>query len=99
MNSKERVLASLNHQQPDRIAVDFGATPVTGIHALAIENLRKHFGLEHKPVRIIEPYQMLGEIDDELLELLGVDVIGLSPSDNMFGIANHGELKEFKTFW
>ena len=99
MNSKERVLASLNHQQPDRIAVDFGATPVTGIHALAIENLRKYFGLEQKPVRIIEPYQMLGEIDDELLELLGVDVIGLSPSDNMFGIANHGELKEFKTFW
>ena len=99
MNSKERVLASLNHQQPDRIAVDFGATPVTGIHALAIENLRKHFGLEQKPVRIIEPYQMLGEIDDELMELLGVDVIGLSPSDNMFGIANHEELKEFKTFW
>ena len=42
---------------------------------------------------------MLGEIDDELMEILGVDVIGLSPSNNMFGIKNHGELKEFKTFW
>ena len=45
MNSKERVLATLNHQQPDKIAVDFGGTPVTGIHVLAIENIRKHYGL------------------------------------------------------
>jgi len=99
MNSKERVITTLNHQQPDRIAVDFGATPVTGIHVLAIENLRKHYGLERKPIRVIEPYQMLGEIDQELMYILGVDVIGLSPSNNMFGIKNHGELKEFKTFW
>jgi len=99
MNSKERVLASLNHQQTDKIAVDFGATPVTGIHVLAIQNLRKHYGLEEKPIVVKEPYQMLGEIDDELMDILGVDVIGLSPSNNMFGIKNHGELKEFKTFW
>lgn len=99
MNSKERVLTTLNHQQPDRIAVDFGGTPVTGIHVLAIENIRKHYGLDQKPIRVIEPYQMLGEIDDELMEILGVDVIGLSPGNNMFGIKNHGELKEFRTFW
>ena len=99
MNSKERVITTLNHQQPDGIAVDFGGTPVTGIHVLAIENIRKHYGLEQKPIRVIEPYQMLGEIDAELMDILGVDVIGLSPSNNMFGIKNHGELKEFKTFW
>jgi hypothetical protein len=99
MNSKERVRASINHQQPDKVAVDFGATPVTGIHVLAIENLRKHYELEQKPVRVIEPYQMLGEIEDDLMEILGIDVIGLSPGNNMFGIKNYGELKEFKTFW
>jgi len=99
MNSKQRVLKTLNHEQPDRIAVDFGATPVTGIHVLAIENLRKYYGLEEKPIRVIEPYQMLGEIDEDLMDILGVDVIGLSPGNNMFGIKNYGELKEFKTFW
>lgn len=99
MNSKERVLATLNHKQPDRIAVDFGATPVTGIHVLAIENLRKHFGLEQKPIKVTEPYQMLGEIDDDLMDILGIDVIGLSPGNNMFGIKNYGEYKEFMTFW
>ena len=99
MNSRERVVTTLNHQQPDKIAVDFGGTPVTGIHVLAIENIRKHYGLDQKPIKVIEPYQMLGEIDDELMDLLGIDVIGLSPSNNMFGIKNHGEWKEFKTFW
>ena len=99
MNSKERVLTSLNHQQPDRIAVDFGATPVTGIHVRAIENLRRHYGLEDKPVVVKEPYQMLGEIDEELMDILSIDIIGLTPSDNMFGIRNYGEMKEFHTFW
>jgi len=99
MTSKERVLASLNHQQADQVAVDFGATPVTGIHVLALENLRNYYGLEPQPIIVKEPYQMLGEIDEELMEILGVDVIGLSPSDNMFGIKNYGDLKEFRTFW
>ena len=45
MNSKERVLTALNHQQTDRVAVDFGGTPVTGIHVLAIEKIRKHYDL------------------------------------------------------
>jgi hypothetical protein len=99
MTSKERTLKSLSHESPDRIPVDFGATPVTGIHVLAIEGLRKHFGFEHQPVRVIEPYQMLGEIDDELMEAIGIDIIGISPKNNMFGIDNSGELKEFRTFW
>jgi hypothetical protein len=99
MTSKERTLKALVHKTPDRTPVDFGATPVTGIHVLAIERLREHFGFEKRPVRVVEPYQMLGEIDPELMEALQIDVIGLSPKNNMFGINNSGELKEFKTFW
>lgn len=99
MNSKERILASLAHQAPDRIAVDFGATPVTGIHVLAIENLRKHYGLQERPVKVTEPYQMLGEIDDDLADIIGIDTVGLSPQSSLFGIKNYGELKEFRTFW
>jgi uroporphyrinogen-III decarboxylase len=99
MNSKERVIASLNHQSPDRVPVDIGSTGVTGIHALAVEKLRDYFGLEKKPVRIIEPYQMLGEVEADLRDALGIDVIGLSPRKNMFGIENNGEMKEMRTFW
>ena len=99
MNSKERVLAAINHKEPDVIPVDFGATPVTGVHVQAIESLRTHYGLEKRPVKVIEPYQMLGEVDADLREALGVDVIGLSPKNNMFGFDNGAPFKEFKTFW
>ena len=99
MTSKERTLAAIEHKNPDRVPVDFGATPVTGIHVLAIEQLREYFGFEKKPVQVVEPYQMLGKIEDDLLDALGIDVIGLNPKNNMFGILNSGKMKEFKTFW
>lgn len=86
MNSKERIIAALNHQQPDKVPVDFGAGGQTGIHVQIVERLREYFGLERKPVKVIEPYQMLGEIEDDLLEKLGGDVIGLNGRFNMFGI-------------
>lgn len=99
MTSKERFDLTVNHRQPDRIVVDMGATAVTGIHVLAVENLRKYYGLEQRPVRVIEPYQMLGLVDDELIEAMGIDVVGAWGKNNMFGIYNHEPLKEFRTFW
>lgn len=99
MTSRERVQKTLNHEAADRVAIDFGGTPVTGIHVLVVEKLRDYYGLDKHPVKVIEPYQMLGEIEDDLAEILGIDIIGLSPRDNMFGIKNDGNLKEFRTFW
>jgi len=99
MTSKERFDLTVNHKQPDRVVVDLGSTAVTGIHVLSVENLRKHYGLESKPVRVIEPYQMLGEVDQELISAMGIDVVGAWGMNNMFGIYNHKPLKEFTTFW
>jgi len=53
MTSKERLIQTLNHKQPDRVVVDFGATPVTGIHVKVVEQLRDHFGLEKRLVKVI----------------------------------------------
>jgi hypothetical protein len=91
MTSKERFDLTINHRQPDKVVVDFGATSVTGIHALSVENLRRYYGLEHKPVRITDPYQMLGEIDQELIDIMGVDVVGARGKNNSFGFitTNH----------
>jgi len=97
-NSRENLQKTLNHQQPDRMVVDFGASPVTGIHVLLVEQLRDHFGLEKKPVRISEPYQMLGEVEEDLQEAMGVDVIGVSPSSDMFGNPMK-DWKEYRTPW
>jgi len=78
MTSKERLQRTLNHQNTDKIVVDFGATPVSGIHVLTVSRLREYFGLSKQPVKVVEPYQMLGEVDNELAEILGVDVIGIT---------------------
>ena len=89
MNSRERLAATLNHQEPDRVCVDFGATPVTGMHVSAVSRLRREvLGDPDYRVKVIEPYQMLGEIDDELREALGLDVIGCQPRKTLFATVN-----------
>jgi hypothetical protein len=98
MISKERFKTTLRHNAPDKIAVDFGSTPVTGIHVLAIQKIREYLGLKKIPVKVTEPYQMLGEVDAELMELLGVDVIGIGARNNIFGFENRN-WKEFRTWW
>ncbi len=98
MTSKQRLKTTLSLREPDKMVVDFGSTGVTGIHVLAVERLRKNFGFEWKPVKVTEPYQMLGEVDDELLDAMGVDVIGAPPRNNMFGVPDDN-YKPFRTFW
>ncbi len=88
MTAKDRVLASLNHSQPDAVPVDFGSTAVTGIQAAALAALRNYYGLEKKPVKVHEPYQMLGLIEDDLKAVMGVDVEGIPPPQTLFGFRN-----------
>ena len=96
--SRQNFIRTINHQQPDKVVVDFGSTAVTGIHVLIVEKLRDYYGLKKKPVKVIEPYQMLGEIDSELINAMNIDVIGLFPAKNMFGVANEN-WKVHKTLW
>ena len=89
MTSRERLVKTLNHQQPDRVCVDFGATAVTGMAVSVVAKLRARLlGEQHYRVKVIEPYQMLGEIDDKLRDALGIDVMSVPPPKNMFGFAN-----------
>lgn len=90
MTSRERLRETLNHRVPDRVVVDFGSTAVTGMHVTCVGQLREHYGLESRPVKVCEPYQMLGEIEDDLLDALGVDVAGLPSPSTIFGFPNEG---------
>jgi len=94
MKSRDNFLKTLNHEEPDRVVVDLGATPVTGIHVKVVEELREYFGLERKPVRVTEPYQMLGEVEQDLAEAMELDVVGISPPADMFG----NRLEQWKLF-
>jgi hypothetical protein len=98
MKGRERILTSLNHREPDKLALDFGSTPITGIHVKVVEQLRDYYGLEKRPVKVIEPFQMLGEIDEELLNILDIDAIGVSGPTDMFGHVQQ-DFIETKMHW
>jgi hypothetical protein len=89
MTSRERLAATLNHQPTDRLCVDFGAGFQTGMGAGAVHRLRQAvLGRSNQRVRIIDPCQMLGEIDEKLRQALGLDVVGVQGPITMFGFRN-----------
>jgi hypothetical protein len=83
--SRDRLKTALDHKQPDRIPIDFGGTAVTGMHVSCVAGLRDYYGLEKHPVRVHEPFQMLGLIEGDLADAMGLDVVGVFPRSTMFG--------------
>lgn len=88
MNSRERLKKTLQHEDPGKVVVDLGSTPITGINANALARLRKALSLEEHPVKINEPLQLLGEVEDDVREALGIDVADVTNNKTMFGFAN-----------
>ena len=82
MTSRERVLAAIAHRQPDKIPVDLGATPSSGISAIAYSNLLKHMGRTDLPVWIYDVVQQLGQPDLSVLDHFGVDVLDIGRTFN-----------------
>lgn len=98
MTSRERLQAALEHRQPDRVPIDFGATAVTGMHVSIVHRLRQRvLGDPDYRVKVVEPYQMLGEVDDELRRALGIDVVGSGRYKSLFG-TSPGGWKPFTLF-
>lgn len=85
--SREILQRALKHQGGP-VPVDFGSTAVTGMHCSCVADLRNYYGLEKRPVKVCEPYQMLGLIEDDLLDAIGVDTAGVLPRNSIFGFPN-----------
>jgi len=77
VTSRDRVLAALNHRQPDRVPVDFSGHRSSGIHAIAYARLRKYLGLPEQPVRVYDIIQQMAVVDEDVLALAGADTIEL----------------------
>lgn len=99
MNSRERVQRALSHQEPDRVPLDLGGSVTSGMHISSVYLLRQALQLDEPgtPVKVVEPYQMLGEIKPDLIDSLGVDVVSIDPLKNFFGFNNEG-WKPWTTF-
>ena len=88
MNSRERVDTALAHRAPDRVPVDLGGAVVTGIHASALAKLRKAMNLEPRTVKVYEPMMMLGLVEDDVIDAIGGDVVGVNAPGTLLGYRN-----------
>jgi uroporphyrinogen decarboxylase len=82
MTPRERVLASIAHQEPDRLPMDMGATPSSGISAIAYQNLKDYLGVTQGHTRVYDVVQQLAQPEDELLDRLQIDAIDIGRTFN-----------------
>jgi hypothetical protein len=86
--SRERLIDTLNHRDPGKVVLDMGSTSVTGININALIKLRKGLGLEDRVLTMDEPLQLLGRVDEDVRDSLGIDVVGISNGYTIFGYQN-----------
>ncbi len=78
MNSRERVLRTLKHQEPDRVPRDLGGTESSGMTAYALSRLQMHLGFK-QDLKVFEPYQYVAYIGDALKGRFRIDTANLTP--------------------
>ena len=79
MNSRERVVRALNHQEPDRVPFDLGGTGLSTIHITAYQNLRRYLDLpptDNRPAFLAEQLVLP---EEDLAERLQTDVRPVLP--------------------
>jgi uroporphyrinogen decarboxylase len=82
MNSRQRVLAAINHTEPDRLPVDLGATPSSGISAIAYDNLLPHLPIEDRRNWVYDVVQQVAQPSDEFLDYFRIDNVDLGRTFN-----------------
>ena len=99
MTGRERVLKALNYEPVDRVPVDLGGTVTSGAQVSVVANVRQALGLDKlgEPVKVVDPYQMLGEVAADLRDMLGIDTVNLLGPKCHFGFANT-DWKPWRTF-
>lgn len=72
-SSRERVIQALNHQEPDRIPIDLGATIVSSIAKKTYKELKQYLGMPLEEIKMLDYVQQLPYVDEALLQRFGVD--------------------------
>ena len=77
MNSKEVILAAINHQVTGKVPVDLGATPSSGISLVAHRHLMEYLGKSHLKSYVYDVIQEVVQPDMVLLDDFHVDVLDI----------------------
>jgi hypothetical protein len=98
MNSRERVLKAIDHEEPDRVPIDLGGSIVSGIMAGALVRLRRTLGMEERPVEVYDVFQMLGRVTPDLVEKLQIDMLPVEPEAITFDHLPNRDYKPWTLF-
>ena len=79
MNSRQRVVATLNHKEPDRVPIDIGGTGASTLLIPTYEALIKFLGI-HKGTPLASRFFRMAYLDEEILKKLGVDALLVMPN-------------------
>ncbi|MCR1840609.1 uroporphyrinogen decarboxylase family protein [Murimonas intestini] len=82
MTSRERVMASVAHKEPDYLPMDLGSNVSTGISGMAYGNLKKYLGMTEGHTRIYDVVQQVALPEDQVLDLIGADVLDIARTYN-----------------
>ncbi len=82
MTSRERVLAAIEHRDPDHVPVDLGSTPSSGISAIAYGRLKRHLGMTGGATRVYDVVQQLAQPEDGILDRFGIDAVDVGRAFN-----------------
>jgi uroporphyrinogen decarboxylase len=82
MTSRERILSAIAHKEPDRVPVDLGATPSSGITALAYNNLKRYLGIAGGHTRVYDVVQQVAQPEEIILDRFGIDAVDIGRTFN-----------------
>ena len=102
MLARERVHMALNHEEPDRVPIDLGSTPVTGICRNAYANLLACLGLSGREIQVVDILQQLAGVDEDVLQALGVDFRPIQtnpPAGFRLQVRDEGDYESYLDQW
>lgn len=79
LTSRQRVLRTLGREPVDRLPIDLGMHPSSGISAFAYQRLRRHLGFPAATVNVHDCVQFLARVDEDVRRRFHVDCIELEP--------------------
>jgi uroporphyrinogen decarboxylase len=99
-------MASLNHQEPDKVPIDLGGNQ-SGIHISAYKNLLSYLEIEDRNIRYCDFIQQIAYPCEEMLKRFHVDIrwlrppASLLPEDYMPQVEGkyRGVFDQFGVFW
>src|SRR5574341_1218893 len=77
MSSRARVLAAIDHREPDRVPVDLGGSPATSIEPGLYARLRECLGIQGETVKVYDVWQLLAWVEQPVVAALGADVLAI----------------------